>query len=118
MDFETYLSGDLLTKVDRCTMAHGVESRAPFLRPALIEFALGLPDRAKLQGATGKYALKQAAASLLPADLLARRKQGFSPPFSAWARGPLREIVCEALSPERVRRAGCARCTGRRARAR
>jgi len=106
LDFETYLSGDLLTKVDRCTMAHGVESRAPFLRPALIDFALALPEEAKLRGTSGKHALKQAAASLLPADLLARRKQGFSPPFSAWARGPLRETVCATLSPERVRRAG------------
>ncbi len=106
LDFETYLSGDLLTKVDRCTMAHGVESRAPFLRPALIEFALGLPDAAKLQGTSGKHALKQAAAQLLPADLLARRKQGFSPPFSAWARGPLRTYLGEILSAERLRRAG------------
>ena len=106
LDFETYLSGDLLTKVDRCTMAHGVESRAPFLRPALIEFALALPDAAKLHGTSGKHALKQAAAKLLPADLLARRKQGFSPPFSAWARGPLRAYLREVLSPERVRRAG------------
>lgn len=106
LDFETYLSGDLLTKVDRCTMAHGVESRAPFLRPALIEFALALPDGAKLQGTSGKHALKQAAADLLPADLLARRKQGFSPPFSAWARGPLREYVSDVLSPENLRRGG------------
>ena len=106
LDFETYLSGDLLTKVDRCTMAHGVESRAPFLRPALIEFALGLPDAAKLHGTSGKHALKQAAATLLPAELLARRKQGFSPPFSAWARGPLQSYVREVLSPERLRRGG------------
>jgi asparagine synthase (glutamine-hydrolysing) len=67
---------------------------------------LGLPDAAKLQGTSGKHALKQAAASLLPAELLARRKQGFSPPFSAWARGPLQPYVREVLSPERLRRAG------------
>jgi asparagine synthase (glutamine-hydrolysing) len=83
-----------------------VESRAPFLRPALIEFALGLPDAAKLHGTSGKHALKQAAAKLLPADLLARRKQGFSPPFSAWARGSLRPYLTEVLSPGRLRRAG------------
>lgn len=106
LDFETYLSGDLLTKVDRCTMAHGVESRAPFLRGSLIEFALALPDDAKLRGTSGKWALKQAAKALLPADLLARRKQGFSPPFSAWARGPLRGIVLDELSPARIERAG------------
>ncbi|HEV2105841.1 MAG TPA: asparagine synthase (glutamine-hydrolyzing) [Candidatus Eisenbacteria bacterium] len=106
LDFETYLGGGLLTKVDRCTMAHGVESRAPFLRAALVDFALGLPEEARLRGATGKWALKQAARALLPADLLARRKQGFSPPFSAWARGPLRGLVVDALSPARVARAG------------
>jgi asparagine synthase (glutamine-hydrolysing) len=106
LDFETYLSGDLLTKVDRCTMAHGVESRAPFLRASLIEFALALPENARLRGTSGKWALKQAAKSLLPADLLARRKQGFSPPFSAWARGPMRALVVDALAPARVERAG------------
>jgi len=106
LDFETYLSGDLLTKVDRCTMAHGVESRAPFLRASLIEFALALPENARLRGTSGKWALKQAAKALLPADLLARRKQGFSPPFSAWARGPMRALVVDALAPGRVERAG------------
>ncbi len=106
LDFETYLSGDLLTKVDRCTMAHGVESRAPFLRGSLIEFALALPQAARLRGTSGKWALKQAARELLPSDLLARRKQGFSPPFSAWARGPMRELVSDALSPARVAAAG------------
>jgi asparagine synthase (glutamine-hydrolysing) len=106
LDFETYLSGDLLTKVDRCTMAHGVESRAPFLRTSLIEFALALPDDAKLRGTSGKWALKRAAADLLPRDILARRKQGFSPPFSAWARGPMRGLVVDSLSLARVERAG------------
>lgn len=106
LDFELYLAGDLLTKVDRCTMAHGVESRAPFLRPALVEFALALPERAKLRGKTGKWALREAARGILPADLLARRKQGFSPPFSAWARGPLRAVVSDTLSCERIERAG------------
>jgi asparagine synthase (glutamine-hydrolysing) len=106
LDFELYLAGDLLTKVDRCTMAHGVESRAPFLRHDLVEFALALPERAKLRGRTGKWALREAARGLLPADVLKRRKQGFSPPFSAWARGPLRALVADALSAPRVARAG------------
>ncbi len=106
LDFELYLAGDLLTKVDRCTMAHGVESRAPFLRQSLVEFALALPERAKLRGKTGKWALREAARGLLPAEVLGRRKQGFSPPFSAWARGPLRTVVDDALAPARVARAG------------
>ncbi len=106
LDFETYLAGDLLTKVDRCTMAHGVESRAPFLRPALIEHALGLPESARLRGTSGKWVLKQAARELLPREILERRKQGFSPPFSTWARGPLRGLVLDTLSPGRVTAAG------------
>ena len=84
LDFETYLAGDLLTKVDRCTMAHGVESRAPFLRPSLIAHALGLPESLRLRGTSGKWVLKQAAPYLLPRTILDRRKQGFSPPFSTW----------------------------------
>jgi asparagine synthase (glutamine-hydrolysing) len=106
LDFETYLPGDLLTKVDRCTMAHGVESRAPFLQAALVEHALSLPESSRLRGATGKWVLRKVAEDLLPPDLVARRKQGFSPPFSAWARGPLRGLVVDALSPARVRAAG------------
>ena len=106
LDFELYLGGGLLTKVDRSTMAHSVESRAPFLRPSLIRYALGLPDDARLRGKTGKRALKLAARGLVPDNILDRRKQGFSPPFSAWARGPLRGIVDSRLSPERLERAG------------
>jgi asparagine synthase (glutamine-hydrolysing) len=106
LDFDLYLGGGLLAKVDRCTMAHSVESRAPFLRHQLIRFALGLPEDAKLRGRTGKYALKLAARGLLPEAILTRRKQGFSPPFSAWARGPLRGLVESRLARERVRAAG------------
>lgn len=106
LDFETYLGGGLLTKVDRCTMAHGLESRAPFLRGSLVGWALGLPERARLSGRTGKWVLKEMARTLLPAAVVRRRKQGFSPPFSAWARGPWRERVTAALEPARVARAG------------
>jgi asparagine synthase (glutamine-hydrolysing) len=106
LDFELFLPGALLTKVDRAAMAHGVESRAPFLEESLIRFALTLPAKAKLRGGTTKWALKQAAKGLLPEAVRARRKQGFSPPFSAWARGPLRAEVSERLSRERVERAG------------
>lgn len=106
LDFELYLGGGLLTKVDRATMAHGIESRAPFLYYPLVEFAMALPARAKLRGTSGKWALKQAALGLLPDSIVKRRKQGFSPPFSSWARGPLRQLVLSNLDPRRVSRAG------------
>ncbi len=105
-DFELYLCGDLLTKVDRATMAHGLESRAPFLAHPLIEFALGLPLRQKLRGKTGKWVLKEAVRDLLPPAVRTRRKQGFSPPFSAWARGSMRGLVESRLAADRVARAG------------
>jgi asparagine synthase (glutamine-hydrolysing) len=106
LDFDLYLGGGLLTKVDRCTMAHSVESRAPFLRHSLIRFALGLPEDAKLRGKTGKRALRLAARGLLPRAILTRRKQGFSPPFSMWARGPLRHLIESRLSAARLGRSG------------
>ncbi len=106
LDFVLTLGGGLLTKIDRCTMANGIESRAPFLNREFMEFAFALPDSTKLRGATGKWILKQVAHDLLPPRIMTRRKQGFSPPFSAWARGPLRDQVRDTLSRERVRRAG------------
>ena len=106
LDFELYLSGGLLVKVDRATMAHGLESRAPFLHHPLVEYAMALPSGAKLRGTTGKWVLKRAAEGLLPKPIIYRRKQGFAPPFSSWVRGPLRGLVLSKLEPRRVGRAG------------
>jgi asparagine synthase (glutamine-hydrolysing) len=105
-DFEVYLGGGMLTKVDRSTMAHGLESRAPYLQPELIAWALALPEHMKLRGRSGKWVLKQIARELLPGEVVHRRKQGFSPPFSRWARGPWRQRLAGILSAERVERAG------------
>jgi asparagine synthase (glutamine-hydrolysing) len=105
-DFELYLPGDLLTKVDRSTMEHGLESRAPFLAHPLIEAALALPSSLQVRGKTGKWVLKRAVSDLLPDAVRTRRKQGFSPPFSAWARGPLLGLVRSRLAPDRIARAG------------
>jgi len=106
LDFELYLSGGLLVKVDRATMAHGLESRAPFLHHPLVEYAMALPAKAKLRGVSGKWVLKRAAHGLLPDGIIRRRKQGFAPPFSAWIRGPLRRLVLSKLDSQRVARAG------------
>jgi asparagine synthase (glutamine-hydrolysing) len=92
--------------MDRCTMAYGVEARAPFLDPALVELACSMPSAMKLRGFTTKYALKRALAGRLPPEILTRRKQGFGVPVAQWLRGPLRARLEETLDPARVRRIG------------
>jgi asparagine synthase (glutamine-hydrolysing) len=101
-----YLAGQTLVKVDRATMAHGLETRAPFLDPALVELTCAMPSTLKLHGFTTKYILKRALDGRLPDAVLGRRKQGFGVPLARWFRGPLRSILQDALSPERLRRVG------------
>ena len=95
-DLNTWLPGDILTKVDRASMANSLEVRAPFLDHKLIEWAAALPSGLKLRGGSGKYILKRALEPFLPRDILYRRKQGFSMPLSQWFRGPLRTKVRSA----------------------
>jgi asparagine synthase (glutamine-hydrolysing) len=93
-DIMTYLPGDILTKVDRASMANSLELRAPFLDQELAGWAFSLPDQLKLQrGAGGKAILKKAMEQFLPHDLLYRQKKGFTVPVAAWFRGPLAENV-------------------------
>ena len=79
----------LLMRVDRLTMAHSLEARAPFLDADLVAYAWSLPMRLKVRGGTTKYVLRQAVRSLLPDSVLARPKQGFRVPLPAWLRGDL-----------------------------
>jgi asparagine synthase (glutamine-hydrolysing) len=97
LNFRTYLHDDLLVKMDRMTMAHGLEARSPFLDTALIEFAAALPPRLKLRRWTLKYLLKEAFRDLLPPAILARRKHGFGVPLGAWFSRDLRGYVHDAL---------------------
>ena len=100
LDFKTYLPGDILTKVDRASMAHSLEVRVPLLDHTFLEWASGLPSDIKLQGGQGKYIFKKSLEPFLPEDVLYRAKKGFSIPVAAWLRGPLRQAVREAvLSP-------------------
>jgi asparagine synthase (glutamine-hydrolysing) len=92
-----YLLDDLLPKMDRMTMAHGLEARSPFLDRELSNYAAGLPDRLKLKGAVGKHVLKEAVRGLVPDDLLTRRKHGFGIPLGEWFRGDLRAMVADTL---------------------
>ncbi|ABQ70383.1 asparagine synthase (glutamine-hydrolyzing) [Rhizorhabdus wittichii RW1] len=90
-DLKIWLPGDILTKVDRTSMAVGLEAREPLLDYRLVEFAARLPVRMRVRGTTGKWLLKQAMRRYLPDDILFRRKMGFVTPISAWFRGPLAE---------------------------
>ena len=93
LNFCTYLPEDLLVKMDRSTMAHGLEARSPFLDTALIEFVGGLPDHFKLRGLQTKYILRKTFDDLIPPAILGRPKMGFGAPLGAWFRGPMRPFV-------------------------
>ncbi|HKV66254.1 MAG TPA: XrtA/PEP-CTERM system amidotransferase [Rhodanobacteraceae bacterium] len=97
LDFKTWLPGDILTKVDRASMAHSLEVRVPLLDHRLVEWASCLQPGLKLKGGTGKYIFKKALEPDLPHDVLYRPKMGFSVPLSAWLRGPLAQRAREAL---------------------
>jgi asparagine synthase (glutamine-hydrolysing) len=103
LDVRTWLPDQMLTKVDRATMAHSLEARVPFLDHRLVELALSLPDEAKITILTLKRFLRLAFRELLPVSLLRRAKHGFRVPLDEWLRGPLRERAREALSPAALR---------------
>ncbi|MGL4314113.1 MAG: XrtA/PEP-CTERM system amidotransferase [Sphingomonas sp.] len=88
-DFKHWLPGDILTKVDRTSMAVGLEAREPLLDYRLVEFAARLPVAMRLRGGEGKWLMKKALEKHLPRDILYRPKMGFVTPISAWFRGPL-----------------------------
>lgn len=88
-DLKIWLPGDILTKIDRTSMAVGLETREPLLDHRLVEFAARLPARMRLRGRTGKWLMKRAMRRYLPDEILYRPKQGFVTPISAWFRGPL-----------------------------
>ena len=102
LDFKTYLPGDILTKVDRASMAHSLEVRVPLLDHTFLEWVSGLPPNIKLQGGEGKYIFKKSLEPFLPEDVLYRSKKGFSIPVAAWLRGPLRQAVREAVLSQRL----------------
>jgi asparagine synthase (glutamine-hydrolysing) len=96
-DAETYLPEDVLTKVDRMSMAHSIESRVPLLDNAVIAFASSLPASLKIKNGRRKHVLKEVAATLVPRDILDRKKQGFGVPLGTWFRGNLRELFADTL---------------------
>ena len=105
-DTRFYLPADMLTKVDRMSMANALEARSPFLDHELMELAARIPSNVKFKGRTKKYILKRALEPLLPRDILHRRKAGFNVPVGAWLHGELGLRAREILAHDRVAAAG------------
>lgn len=97
LDIKTYLVGDILTKVDRASMAHSLEVRVPLLDHELVEWISGLPASLKLKGSEGKYIFKKSLEPYLSDNILYRDKMGFSIPIASWFRGALRERLRRAI---------------------
>jgi asparagine synthase (glutamine-hydrolysing) len=105
LDLANYLPNDILCKMDRMTMAHGLESRAPFLDHDLAAWAVSQPENVRIgPGGELKTLLRAAARATFGPEIADRPKQGFSIPIHAWVRGPLRESVNDLLSAASVER--------------
>jgi asparagine synthase (glutamine-hydrolysing) len=105
-DIRTTLVSEMLTKVDRMTMAHGLEARVPFLDHRVVEWAFRLPSALKLRDDEGKVVVKRALEPYLPREVLYRPKQGFNVPMKLWMRGQLRDFVRDTLTEQRIRDRG------------
>jgi asparagine synthase (glutamine-hydrolysing) len=105
-DFETYLPEDVLTKVDRMSMAHSIESRVPLLDNEVIEFSASLPASMKIREGRRKHILKEAIKGLVPEHILNRKKQGFGVPLGVWFRGALTSVFADILGSSVARQRG------------
>lgn len=105
-DLKFWLPGDILTKVDRTSMAVSLEAREPLLDQRLIEFAATLPETLRVRGRQGKWLMKQAMRRYLPEDILLRPKQGFVTPIAQWFRGPLASAAREIAGSGALARTG------------
>lgn len=105
-DALSYLSDDILHKVDRAAMAVSLETRVPFLDPEVAAFAARVPSAMKVREGRGKWLVRQVLYKHVPRQLVERPKTGFSIPLAEWLRGPLRAWAFDLLAPERLRRQG------------
>ena len=106
LDSKTYLPGDILTKVDRMSMAVSLEARVPLLDHVLIEFVARMPSSLKMRGLESKFIFKRAVQGLVPEEILNRPKQGFGVPIAAWINDQLRERIDDTLSDPRTKQRG------------
>ena len=105
VDLKTWLANDMLVKVDRMSMANGLEIRSPLLDQRIIEFAATVPSGLKYRGRTSKYLLKRYLETRVPRSVIYRPKQGFEIPLAAWLRGELRALADDLLfSPRSLAR--------------
>ena len=93
----SYLPLDILTKVDRMSMAHSIEARVPLLDHKMVEFAATVPADMRLRGVTTKYIFKQAMRGILPDEIIDRPKRGFAIPLGQWFRGKLESFASDLL---------------------
>ena len=106
LDLLTYLPDDLLVKVDRASMAVGLETRVPFLDHELVEFVMGLPTDLKLKNGQGKHLLRKVLYRHVPKEIMERPKMGFTVPLGDWLKVPLREWARELIEPKRLKEEG------------
>ncbi len=106
LDMNFYMAEDILTKVDRASMAVSLETRAPFLDPRVGQFAASLPLDYKLRGSKGKHVLKKSLQGLLPTNILHRSKKGFGIPIAEWLKTLLNPLMHDMLAPERLKAQG------------
>jgi asparagine synthase (glutamine-hydrolysing) len=97
-DFNSYLPGDLLVKVDIATMANSLELRSPMLDVSVVEWGVSLPRKYKIKGFETKHILKDVARTLVPAELVDRPKMGFGIPRAEWLRTGMRDLLVDTLT--------------------
>jgi len=106
VDFKTYLVDDILTKVDRASMANSLEVRVPLLDHRFVELVAQIPSSLKLKGTSSKYIFKEMARKTLPDEVIDRKKMGFAMPVAEWLRKDLRPLVEETLVGQGVHQRG------------
>ena len=106
VDFKTFMPALNLDTTDRTSMAANLEVRVPFLNKELVDLSARIPSRLKINGLKRKFILKKAVESILPRDVIWRKKAGFSAPVRSWLRGPMRPMIDDLLSEETVQQRG------------